>query len=186
MGVVKNTELDVVVKNLLKTIAITTPPDETAYEIGETISLAGMVLEAYYSDGSSKVVNNYTYSPQTVSSNDDTEITISYTEDGITKTTIQEITIGNTPNLTGISIITNPDKMTYRAGEFFDNTGIVVAVLGMIGALGGSWIANRKNMALIEYRLKQLEEKVNKHNSLIERTYQLEKQVAIIQEEIKE
>lgn len=63
---------------------------------------------------------------------------------------------------------------------------IVVAVLGMIGALGGSWIANRKNMALIEYRLKQLEEKVNKHNSLIERTYQLEKQVAIIQEEIKE
>lgn len=126
MGVVKNTELDVVVKNLLKTIAITTPPDETAYEIGETISLAGMVLEAYYSDGSSKVVENYTYSPQTVRSNDDTEITISYTEDGITKTTIQEITIGNTPNLTGISIITNPNKMTYRAGEFFDNTGMVV------------------------------------------------------------
>ena len=62
---------------------------------------------------------------------------------------------------------------------------IIVAVLGMIGALGGSWIANRKNMALIEYRLKQLEEKVNKHNNLIERTYQLEKQVAIIQEEIK-
>lgn len=56
----------------------------------------------------------------------------------------------------------------------------------MIGALGGSWIANRKNMALIEYRLRQLEEKVNKHNNLIERTYQLEKQVAIIQEEIKE
>ncbi len=63
---------------------------------------------------------------------------------------------------------------------------IIVAVLGMIGALGGSWIANRKNMALIEYRLKELEEKVNKHNNLIERTYQLEKQVAIIQEEIKE
>lgn len=63
---------------------------------------------------------------------------------------------------------------------------IVVAILGMIGALGGSWIANRKNMALIEYRLKELEEKVNKHNNLIERTYQLEKQVAIIQEEIKE
>lgn len=63
---------------------------------------------------------------------------------------------------------------------------IIVAVLGMIGALGGSWIANRKSTALIEYRLKQLEEKVNKHNNLIERTYHLEKQVAIIQEEIKE
>ena len=63
---------------------------------------------------------------------------------------------------------------------------IIVAILGMIGALGGSWIANRKSMALIEYRLKELEEKVNKHNNLIERTYQLEKEVAIIQEEIKE
>ena len=63
---------------------------------------------------------------------------------------------------------------------------IIVAVLGMIGALGGSWIANRKSMALIEYRLKQLEEKVNKHNNLIERTYKLEKEVAILQEEIKE
>ena len=63
---------------------------------------------------------------------------------------------------------------------------IIVAVLGMIGALGGSWIANRKSMTLIEYRLKQLEEKVNKHNNLIERTYQLEKEVAILQEEIKE
>lgn len=62
---------------------------------------------------------------------------------------------------------------------------IIVAILGMIGALGGSWIANRKSTALIEYRLKELEEEVNKHNNLIERTYQLEKQVAIIQEEIK-
>lgn len=62
---------------------------------------------------------------------------------------------------------------------------IIVAILGMIGALGGSWIANRKSTALIEYRLKELEEKVSKHNNLIERTYQLEKQVAIIQEEIK-
>lgn len=62
---------------------------------------------------------------------------------------------------------------------------IIVAVLGMIGALGGSWIANKKSTALIEYRLKQLEDKVNRHNNLIERTYELEKQVAIIQEEIE-
>lgn len=62
---------------------------------------------------------------------------------------------------------------------------IIVAILGMIGALGGSWIANRKSTALIEYRLKELEEKVNKHNNLIERTYQLEKEVALIQEEIE-
>lgn len=64
--------------------------------------------------------------------------------------------------------------------------GIIIAIIGFLGTLIGSYFANRKSMALIEYRLKQLEEKVNKHNNLIERTYQLEKEVAILQEEIKE
>lgn len=64
--------------------------------------------------------------------------------------------------------------------------GIIIAIIGFLGTLAGSYFSNKKNMALIEYRLKQLEEKVNKHNNLIERTYQLEKEVAILQEEIKE
>lgn len=62
---------------------------------------------------------------------------------------------------------------------------IIVAVLGMIGALGGSWIANRKSMALIMYRLEQLEEKVNKHNNLIDRMYKAETNIEVIQEEVK-
>ena len=61
---------------------------------------------------------------------------------------------------------------------------IVVAILGMIGALGGSWIANRKSTALIEYRLKELEEKVNKHNNLIDRMYKAETNIEVIQEEV--
>ena len=40
-------------------------------------------------------------------------------------------------------------------------------------------------MALIEYRLAQLEKKVDTHNSVITRTYELEKQMAIVQEDIK-
>ena len=125
-GIGVSTTLSVTVLNLLKNIVITTPPDETSYEIGDEINLNGIVVKAYYSDGSSKAITNYTYTPQTVSSADDTEITISYTEAGITKTAIQEITVGNTPNLTGISIITNPNKMTYKTGEYFDKTGMVV------------------------------------------------------------
>ena len=125
-GIGVSTTLSVTVLNLLKNIVITTPPDETSYEIGDEINLNGIVVKAYYSDGSSKAITNYTYTPQTVSSADDTEITISYTESGITKTAIQEITVGNTPNLTGISIITNPNKMTYKTGEYFDKTGMVV------------------------------------------------------------
>ncbi len=38
---------------------------------------------------------------------------------------------------------------------------------------------------MIEYRIGQLELKVDKHNTLIERTYALEKDVAILKEKAK-
>ena len=38
----------------------------------------------------------------------------------------------------------------------------------------------------MEYRLKQLEDKVSAHNNLIDRIYQVEKDVAIVKEEIEE
>lgn len=41
-------------------------------------------------------------------------------------------------------------------------------------SLCGVYLSNRKSAALIEYRLKQLEDKVNKHNSVVERTFILE------------
>ena len=48
---------------------------------------------------------------------------------------------------------------------------IIVALLGLVGTLAGSYLANRKSTALIAYRLEQLEQKVSKHNNLVERTY---------------
>ena len=116
----------VTVKNLLKKIQIITPPTETAYEIGDTIDLTGMVVHAFYSDGSSHEISNYTYSPHVVSSASDTEVTITYTEDGITKTAIQDITVGNTPNLVSIAVSVPPTKVIYKAGEYFDPSGMVV------------------------------------------------------------
>ena len=116
----------VTVKNLLKKIQIITPPTETAYEIGDTIDLTGMVVHAFYSDGTSHEISNYTYSPHVVSSASDTEVTITYTEDGITKTAIQDITVGNTPNLVSIAVSIPPTKVTYKAGEYFDPSGMVV------------------------------------------------------------
>ena len=116
----------VTVKNLLKKIQIITPPTETAYEIGDTIDLTGMVVYAFYSDGTSHEISNYTYSPHVVSSASDTEVTITYTEDGITKTAIQDITVGNTPNLVSIAVSIPPIKVIYKAGEYFDPSGMVV------------------------------------------------------------
>lgn len=62
---------------------------------------------------------------------------------------------------------------------------IIVAVLGLMGTLAGSYLANRKSTALIAYRLEQLEQKVSKHNNLVERTYALEESVALMDERQK-
>ena len=62
---------------------------------------------------------------------------------------------------------------------------IIVAVLGLVGTLAGSYFANRKSTALIAYRLEQLEQKVRKHNNLVERTYKLEEHLAVVDESIK-
>lgn len=63
--------------------------------------------------------------------------------------------------------------------------GIIVGVLSLIGTLAGTYFANRKSSALIAYRLELLEKKVDKHNSVVERTFKLEEQAAVIEEKIK-
>ena len=47
-------------------------------------------------------------------------------------------------------------------------------------------ITQNKTKALIAYRLEELEKKQDKNNSVIERTYKLEQDVAVIKEQIHE
>lgn len=42
--------------------------------------------------------------------------------------------------------------------------------------------AQQDNIVLISYRLEQLEHKVDAHNSLIERTYELERRTSVLEE----
>lgn len=62
---------------------------------------------------------------------------------------------------------------------------IIVGVLALIGTLVGSWLSNNKMTALISYRLEQLENKVEKHNQVIERTFKLEERTEIQEVEIQ-
>ena len=63
--------------------------------------------------------------------------------------------------------------------------GIIIGVLSLIGTLSGTYFANRRSSALIAYRLELLEKKVDKHNAVVERTFKLEEQAAVIEEKIK-
>ena len=63
-------------------------------------------------------------------------------------------------------------------------TEIIVAILALIGALGGSYIANNKNTAVLEEKIKDLKEdikilseRVDKHNNLVNRMYVVEEKI---------
>lgn len=58
-----------------------------------------------------------------------------------------------------------------------DWSSIIVGVLALIGTLAGVYFSNRKNGALIAYRLRQLEAKVDKHNHFAERMPVMEEQI---------
>lgn len=65
------------------------------------------------------------------------------------------------------------------------NDVIIVAVISLIGTLGGSLAGVLTANKLTNYRIGQLEQKVEKHNSVIERVYKLEQADAVENEEIK-
>ena len=59
--------------------------------------------------------------------------------------------------------------------------GFAVAVITAGFALLGVYISNRKQAALVAYRLEKLEEKVDKHNNVVERMYKLESRVEALE-----
>lgn len=61
---------------------------------------------------------------------------------------------------------------------------LITGFLSLCGTLAGAYYANRRSSALIAYRLEQLEKKVNLHNQVIERTYKLERDTAVLMTEI--
>ena len=63
---------------------------------------------------------------------------------------------------------------------------IIVALLGLAGTLAGSFLGVVTASKVTEFRLKALEDKVGKHNQVIERTYVLEGQMHEVRQDIKE
>ena len=112
-------------------ISVKTAPDKVTYNEGESFDATGMVIEATYNDGNKKDVTGYTVTDGNSLTAGKTSVTISYTDGSVTKTCTQAITVNAvTPpapvTLTGISVKTAPDKVTYNEGDSFDKTGMVI------------------------------------------------------------
>lgn len=65
------------------------------------------------------------------------------------------------------------------------NDTVIVALLSLVGTLAGSLGGILTASKLTNYRIEQLEKKVEKHNQVIERVYKLEKNEAVMEEEIE-
>lgn len=63
---------------------------------------------------------------------------------------------------------------------------VLVAILALLGTLGGTLGGILTANKLTNYRIEQLEKKVEKHNNVIERVYILEKEEAVMHEEIEQ
>lgn len=63
---------------------------------------------------------------------------------------------------------------------------LITGSLALVGTIIGTWATNRKSTELILYRLGELEKKQEKHNSVIERTFQLEKDVRVLEQKVKD
>lgn len=62
---------------------------------------------------------------------------------------------------------------------------VLVALIGLAGSGLGSVLGILVSSKLTQYRLEQLEKRVQAHNNLIERTYKLEERTELQEEKIK-
>ena len=61
---------------------------------------------------------------------------------------------------------------------------IIVGLLAMLGTIIGSGLSIFANQKLTNYKIDELKKTVEKHNSLVERTYRLEQHAAITDEKL--
>lgn len=62
---------------------------------------------------------------------------------------------------------------------------IVVALLSLVGTMVGTIGGILASQKLTSYRIGKLEEKVDKHNNLIDRMYKIESRVTLIEDEMR-
>ena len=140
-GVTKTDTFDITVQDagvepgeaVLTGISVT-PPATTTYTAGDELNLDGLEVMAMYSDNTSKDV---TAEAEVDTSACDMDaagtytVTVTYTENGVTKTDTFDITVKAAAvepgdvTLTGIAV-TVPDSTTYTVGDKLDLTGLKV------------------------------------------------------------
>ena len=131
----------------LESIAITKAADKTSYIEGEEFAPAGMVVTANYSDNTKAPVTGFTFEPKRALTTNDTSITVSYTENGVTKTTTQTITVKpKDPTVAPGAVVTiSGAPATAVYGDSFTLTAAATNA-----GTNGAWTWTSSNPAVLE------------------------------------
>ncbi len=113
----------------LTSIEIDTPPSKTQYFEGDNFDKAGMIIKANYNSKTnpSVILDDESY---TITNGNDLKeshpfVTISYTDNGVTKSLDYEITVQKN-SVINIEMKSPPTKTEYKEGQQFDTTGMVI------------------------------------------------------------
>lgn len=113
----------------LSSVSVTTPPTKTTYYVGDSFDSTGMVVTASYSSGSPvEVTDKCTFSPATFTTTGNQNVTVSYTEGEVTKTTTQAVTVNAARTITGVTLLGDMTYKTYKDGDPWDVTGLYLSV----------------------------------------------------------
>lgn len=115
-------------QRVLSSISVTAPT-KTTYFVGDALNTTGMKVTANYTDGSNEdVTSSASNSGFTSSSAGTKTVTVTYSENGVTKTATFTVTV-KAIELSSIKVNTSSAKTTYYVGESFDKTGLVVTAV---------------------------------------------------------
>ncbi len=104
----------------LMSVVVTTKPSKLTYSEGEALDTTGLVVTAYYSNGTNEPVTDYVVNTTALSVGTNV-VTVTY--GGKTATFTVSVTA---KQVLSIAITTMPSKLEYAAGEELDTRGMVV------------------------------------------------------------
>lgn len=93
LGETRSTTQEVHVTHRLTAIEITQEPATLVYEYGDTLQIAGMVVQATYSDGEQVNISGYQHAPSTLNTVGQQTITVTYSENGVTEQDTFQVTV---------------------------------------------------------------------------------------------
>ena len=161
----------------LKNIEITTKPNKTSYYEGENFDKTGMVVKAYYNSkiNPSAILDSSSYSITNGTNLKAGQTSVTITYQG--KSANQSITVEKN-TVTDLKITTAPSKTTYKEGQSFDKTGMIVKATYKNGDVkeikdytieDGSNLKANQTKVTIKYADKSVEQKITvTSNPLIE------------------